>query len=258
LEGNNMAESISRREAARRHGINEATIRKHIDSGGLAAAVLPNGKLDAAKVAALLPTIITRGAVAPVALTSARNRRLRAQVAVLGDTVEGLQRAFVPVAASQRIAISALRPVREHLGRISEAAKSAAGLPAKVAHDHIRTIIHNALAVISREALGRGEVPWWDEPVRHDVDLAKLSANDLLAQRANLQAVKLEVEHMVERGDVRPVRELVAEMGERLTVAKSLLVAIPARVAPQVPDSTASEVHALVAAEIDGVLAQLQ
>ena len=77
---------LSRRAYAAQAGVSEATVRKHLRSGLLRPALLPNGKIDATKADELLARQRTRGTVS-AALSDARRRKLAAQVALLTDEV---------------------------------------------------------------------------------------------------------------------------------------------------------------------------
>jgi predicted transcriptional regulator len=253
-----MTEAISQREAARRAGLSESTIRHHISTGALASAVLPNGKLDAEKVEKLLPRIVQKGTVAPAALAVAKTRRLRAQVSALGHEVEDLQRQYIPAVDAERAVLQMMDGIAGRIRRLPDTAKTLTGLPAKLVHTMLRDRIHAALTAISSAAFAEREnEPWWDKPIKREVDLSSMSENDLLARRITLQATKMEIDNMRERGVVRPVTESVREAGERLATAKSLLLAIPSRVAEQVAAASPAVARKMVAEEVGHVLAEL-
>ena len=82
---------LSRRAYAAQAGVSEATVRKHLRSGLLRPALLPNGNIDAAKADELLARQRTRGTVS-AALSDARRRKLAAQVALLADEIARRQK----------------------------------------------------------------------------------------------------------------------------------------------------------------------
>ena len=128
-----MMEGISRRELARREGIAESSVRRHIESGALAAAVLPDGSLDAEKASAALAAVVTNAKRVPVALTHARGRRLRVQVRAREDEVADLQVSAVPPEVAATLLREQAAIITRHARPLAEAAAKLAGLTAAAA-----------------------------------------------------------------------------------------------------------------------------
>ncbi|MEQ1770960.1 MAG: hypothetical protein ABL879_14090 [Devosia sp.] len=255
-----MPEAISRREAARRHGVNESTVRKAIASGGLAKAILPNGKLDAAKVADLLPKLVTRGPVLPVALVTARTRRLRIQVETLRDEVEAMKLATIPPEDAAATWASTRDGLVAHIVAIPGRVEACAGLPAREAHEQLLGIINALLDEASApdEPAWWDEAPngdaWWDEPLS---DVMRMTPTMLLAARINLQAERDEIERALTVGRLRSVADFADAVSAQMSVAKSLVLALPGRVASQAEHATGEQLRSLVAFEVQHVIAEL-
>ncbi len=251
-------EGISRREAARRAGVNEATIRKHLANGDLAGALLSDGSLDAAKVERLAARTIQKGPVAPMALSSARNRRLRAQVGNLIDDVAA-SRANAITQADADAAMDEQRKVfaDKVAGFAWTVGTEAAGKPASEAFATIRDSVHR---VLERLSSPESDAPDSDEDPNDNEapDLDVLSPNDLAARRINLQAEKMEIERALARGDMVLVDEAARDFDTRMATFKSLFTAIPASVANQAETLTPDDLEALVQIEVDQALEALR
>ncbi|RYE07392.1 MAG: hypothetical protein EOP22_18010 [Hyphomicrobiales bacterium] len=254
---------ISRRELARRADVTEATIRRHLRSGALWEAVLPDGTLDPVKGLALLRTVVTKGKVVDSGLRRATDRFTAAQVGRLEDEVADLQRRYVPVADGDALVAAGMARIAGHLRPLAGSIATAAGLPAKLVFDHARTCIHNALSAISADLLSGSQPEWWDEPIdawwNEPTPAAPrpMSAVALKAAKLDLGATKLTIERMARNGDVRAVSDIVAESDERVATAKSVLLAIPSRVYEKLSAATPLEGRAMVAEEMAGVFREL-
>ena len=249
-----MPESISRREAARRAGIDESTVRKHIESGALAAAVLSDGRLDAAKVAKMLPRIVSKGPVAPAALTTARSRRLRAEVLRLTDEVEDLAADTIAPAEAEEMLAEQRAILASQLQAVPEQAAALAGRPAPEVLKTLREVIFAALETRA-EAADEDEDEWWNEP--DEVDVAALAPSILLARRIDLTAQRLEIEHALSRGTLVKIGDVAAAFEDKLVVAKSILAAIPSRLSQTIAAASPPEAMQLVRAEVEGALREL-
>ncbi|HWA18755.1 MAG TPA: hypothetical protein VG757_07130 [Devosia sp.] len=203
----------------------------------------------------LLSAVITRGRFTTPALGKAQDRFLRSQVATLADDVDDLQLRYLPRESGDRIVARVLKLLRAHLLKLPDTIASAAGLPARQVLDHAKACVHSALTEISDEFLAPRA--WWDEPLRKAAAPLPLEPNRVKAAKLNLAATKSDIERLVARGDVRSRRDIVREVGERVATAKSLLLALPGRIDQSVSVASPHEARALIAAEVDGVLAEL-
>jgi len=247
-------EGISRRELARRQGISESAVRRHIDSGALVGAVLGDGSLHPEKAVEALSGVVTHAKLVPVALTNARTRRLRVQVRKLMDEVADLRASTIAPEDATEMLSEQIGIVATALRTIPDAAAALAGRSAAEALPLLRGIIHEALQA---NADTEEDDDWWNDPIERRVDLDALAPNALLARRIDLAAQKLEIEHGLMRGKLRKVEQVDADWGGRLGVCKSLVFAIPGRVGQQVEGASPNSLRALVAAEVEGALGEL-
>jgi len=246
---------VSRRAYARSRNISEATVRKYVAEGKLAQAVLPDGTLDAERADQLLASSIVRGNALPVALVTARIRKLRVQVQSLHDEVSELQRKVLPpdVAASMvgeldyHLVTRHIRPIAERV------APAVAGRQAEAAHVVLRDAIIDLLETITSSA------PIFD-PVDEEAELELdgTTETQLLAMRTNLQAEKLEIERALAKGRLRRTSEIIEECEEKGAISKSLLLALPGRLAIFMENASVEQARALIAAELEQAIAALE
>lgn len=250
-------EGISRREAARRAGITDRTVRRAIDSGALAKALLPDGSLHPERTLQLLSQHVQTGRRVPAALTTAKTRRLRAQVAKVADEVAAVRGASITVADVESEQRAQIATLKTHLGGLPwDAGNAAAGKPAPTAHQILRRLLYEALGRITDAEPAALPYPGPDDS-EPEPDLGTLSPNDLTARRIALQAEKMEIETALARGHMVNLAEAVEAFDLRLSVCKSLLMAMPGRVAQAAPSSTPAQLEALVQIEVDGAMAEL-
>ncbi len=146
--------AISRRELARREGIAELSVRRHIEFGALAAAVLADGSLDADRATAALAAAVANAKRVPVALTHARGRHLRVQVRALADEVADLQVSAVPPEVADALLREQAAIITRHARPLAEAASKLAGLPAAARP-------HQAQGPRQRDARSHRRGRWW-------------------------------------------------------------------------------------------------
>ena len=256
-------EGISRRELARRAGINESSVRKHIASGALDGAILADGSLHRDTAVKLLRGVITRGTLAAPALRKATDRFTAAQVGILEDEVADLQRRYAPAAEVANAAAESAERIATYFRPLVDTISIAAGRPAKAVHEHARDAIYEALTVLSSDFLSEAGGQWWNVPVTPWWEEATPrarptpSAVALKTKKLDLSATKLEILRMIDSGELRAVSDVVREASERIATAKSVLLAIPSRVDQRLSAATPAEARALVAKEVGGVLREL-
>jgi phage terminase large subunit GpA-like protein len=245
---------MSRRTYATSRKISEATVRKYLKQGKLSGALLPDGTLDARKADRLLGSSNTRGRAQPVELRAAKARHLREKVLSLGHEVEGLERSLVRADRVPRIAsvvglivADNLRPLGERMAPII------AGMNGKDAHLALRTAVNDALEIISSTMPGRVEGAKGRQ--ERELELEKLGEAQIRAVQANLQADKLELKRATEKGVLRQVSDAVQEYEEKIIVSKSLVLAMPGRIAPYAESETAEQLRVRIDQEIEQALA---
>lgn len=245
---------VSRRAYAKSRGVSEAVVRKYLTQGKLSDALLPDGTLDPEKADQLLAASITRDRAQPVELRAAKARRLRAQVRRLGDDVRDLERSLVPADRVGPIATAVGLIVADNLRPLAErTAPMIAGMSGKDAHLALRNGVSDALATISSTMVPGGDGAKAGDD--KELELDDLREPQLLAVQANLQAEKLELGRALDKGILRRVADAVEEHEEKMVVAKTLMLAMPARVAPYAESETAEQLRVRISQEIEHALA---
>lgn len=244
---------ISRRQYSKIRGISESAVRHHIARGVLAPAVLADGTIDAHKADELLKTHLTRAKVVPVALTTAKTRRLRAIVRKLGDEVYALNHSLVrPDDAAARMKRSNALIARCMKKLPVALAPLVAGQDGTEAHRLLRDGVIGVLEDISTKPSPK------ERPTTQELDINALTPVALEALRANLQAERLELDRAVALGQLLNVHEVGDAYTEKMGISKSLLLAIPGRVASQVANATVEEARTILMAEVAQALAPLE
>jgi hypothetical protein len=247
-------EGISRRELARRHDISESTVRRHVESGALADALLADGSLDSRKAGEALRRVLSTGKVVPRDLAEARVRRLRAQVRKLGDEVAALRASSIrPADAAKLIAVQ-LGIVARHLRLVPSRAADLARRPAAEVQAALRGIVFDTLEALHKdEGL---EHPWWDDPIEPPaIDVDALTPNGLQARKIDLAAEKMEIQRARAHRELLIGDEVLEGFEVTLSTIKSRLNVIPGRVSQAVSVVGPEEAGWIVGEEIEGLLA---
>ena len=242
-----MTQAVSRREYAKRRGISEAAVRKHIASGALADALTTDGLIDPVVADRLLAKHLTRGASEPVMLKTAKARRQRARVRRQADVVDDLRRTLITPADAAAIRMEDSGPMLARFRKMAEEAGAVAGMDATAAHAKLRDLVNEALADISGEPAPATEEVAPDEPI----DIDSLTPSSLAAHQANLEAEEMERQRALGHGHFIDLYDAVKEYEEALGMAKSIITAMPGRVAPLASALTAEEVRSLVLVEVE-------
>jgi len=244
---------VSRRQYALSRNVSEAAIRKHIASGTLAGAVLPNGNIDPDAADKLLAGSVTRGPKVPIQVRTAKARRIRAQIRLLYDEVMEIKNNVVTPADAAMIQDVVSARIIKWLRVIPDrAAAAAAGLPGDRAYRALDDCINNTLQDYQDDL--PPEKPSTPTP---EIDLAAMTPTELTALQLNLQAEKLEYERALNHGVVAWPDDLMPDYNEKLAVSKSMLLAIPGRVTVFMEGSSVEEARARIAEEIERVVAAL-
>src|SRR5262245_16399296 len=99
---------ISRREYARQRGVDEKSIRKAIEDGRIAVAVLENGRIDP-ELADRLWDAATIGNAAAATLVEARSAKLVQSCLALQDEADEIARDHISVAECDEAATAVTR-----------------------------------------------------------------------------------------------------------------------------------------------------
>jgi hypothetical protein len=235
--------------------VDESTVRQAIREGRIAAAVAADGSVDAALADRLWAKNTTRAAPPEPgrspSLSAARKRKLAASVALLEDEVAGLRAGSISPKDADKIVREELRPVAARLRRI---ARDAAPLVASKDHNATVAVLKAEVAraltdIIAVELAEPGEAPRprSKAPTAVELDARK---TDLLAER-------MEFQHALGRGEMVPVTDVVEALGERLTNVRSLLMALPGRLASSFAYADTKQARTILEAELAAVLGEL-
>jgi hypothetical protein len=247
---------LSRRGYARSRNISEATVRKHITSGLLAPAVLPNKLIDAERADALLAGSITRPKAkkVPAVLAAAKARHQRAIARDVFDQLSELREALISPALAER-SVNGSTASAWAIARAwpAEVAPTVAGKPAAEVQRTLKQAVNDLLgamhdqseqeAATNAERRAAARLPEPDINTLTPVELTALTEN---ARAEILELLRLERQQLKVR-----VEDVIDVYVEALSVSKSLLNAIPGRTSQLIAISDPAEAERLLAVEID-------
>lgn len=245
---------VSRREFARRRGVSERSVRRAIEDGRIAAAVLPDGSLDADLADGMLSSGSVTGVSAPSSLAAARRRKLAATVALLADELGELERSVltrVVGEATDDLCVSEV--ARQLLTLPDELAPQVAGLAPAIAAPIVEDAVTAAMNRIADggEKLAEDHAPTTGVAVATSApDLAGMSATQLAALKAHLQARKLEIERGLKRRDLMTIAEWEQSMGLRMMTTKHRVCGLHYKTAARFDSATVEEARSIIREEL--------
>lgn len=249
---------ISRRQYAKRRGVSERSIRRAIEDGRIAASVLPDGMLDSDQADGLLAVGSVTGAAVPPKLADARRRKLAATVALLADDLDELERSVLTRAVGEATDDLIVREVaRQFLALPDELAPKVAGLAPAIAAPIVEDAVRDALNRIADkgEKLADDRAPTTDVAVVAAApDLASMSATQLAAMKADLQARKLEIERGLKRRELMTVDEWERSMGLRMTTAKHRVCGLHYKTASRFDSATVDGARSIIRDELCDII----
>ena len=192
---------LSRRKYASTRGVTENAVRKHLASGALLPALLPDNTLDVERADAILAASVTRGAEVPGPLADARQRKLRAQTTALADKVRTLRDSLVPPADVKAVMREAWLFCARHLGTLVPHGARLAGAAPAAAYKDLDGAVFDALTYLTTTDIMGEESAVLPEPPP-PATLCTLSATELAAFKANLEGEWLELRRKRERGEL--------------------------------------------------------
>jgi hypothetical protein len=238
---------------AKRRGVTRSTISRQIGDGLIPTT--SNGLIEVeaadealAKRAALLSR---RGTLA-----DAQRRKLRAAVAILQDEVDYLvSHSIRPDDAIRVLTAHAAKIKWPFEQLIGDVAPRVAGLPAAEADAIVTAAVHGVLEALSSD-------PDVDEPVKSRAKRRPkkmlLTARDLAAAKADLQATILEYKRWLRRGELIDIdHQVVPVLHDTLLRFRSRVLAVPTRTAPHFEACSAAEAARVLRRAIDEALAEL-
>ncbi|MEO9229765.1 MAG: hypothetical protein ABI216_12600 [Devosia sp.] len=247
---------VSRRQYALSRNISEAAVRKQIGNGTLAKAVLIDGSIDANTADRLLAASVTRGPKVPIQVTTAKARRLRAQIRLLQDKVDDWRKSFIVEKDIWPIVEKGDLVIAERVRRIpGDAAAAAAGLAQDKAHLVLSDCVNRALVDLHQVYWQNVNRSPRTEPARLNLD--GLTPSALSAMQINLHAQLLEYQRALNVGHGRLIQDVLEVVTEKTAIGKALLVAIPSRVAVFMEGSSQEEARARISEEIEKCIAVL-
>lgn len=245
---------ISRRAFARTRGISEAAVRAHIKSGTLADAILPDGTIDASKADKLLAAANTRPKPGrtPAVLASARQRRVRAQARDLQDEVYDLERHLIPPGVAEQMLNQALDgPAAIARRWPPRVAPTVASRPADVVQRLLKEGVNDLLGEMHDSFPEAPE----EEPAPEQDITETMTPVELAAHIEHLRARILELGRAERQRLLVRVEDTMEVFEEALSIAKSLLKAIPGRLDVLIATTDATEAERLLANEIEAFIA---
>ncbi|PZV33377.1 hypothetical protein B5V02_39345 [Mesorhizobium kowhaii] len=253
---------ISRRAYAKRRGCTEKAIRDRITDGTLADAVLPDGTIDAGKADRLLAEKVTAGKRTGSDLNEARRRKLAAGVALLQDDVRALVDSVVRVDDAGRYIRQNSLEIALRLFRIADdCAGKVAGKEASAAAAILDEAVRAALTDLS----GGPTVDFDDDPDSDSENapyfeanksrprgaaLDDLTAVQLAALKADLEAHRLETKRALNNGKLVEIERICGELAARCSIVRNRMLGLHVKVAPHFLSADKSEAKTLLEIEI--------
>ena len=248
---------VSRRAYAKRRGCTEKAIRDRITDGTLAKAVLPDGTIDADKADALLAARVTAGKHVGSDLNEARRRKLAAGVALLQDDVSALVDSVVRVDdAGQHIRQNSLE-IAQRLFRIAdECAGKVAGKEAATAADILDDAVRAALDDLSDGGSEDDDLDNEDAPYLEAQNppggaaLDDLTAVQLAALKADLEAHRLETKRALNNGKLVEIERICGEFAARCSIVRNRMLGLHMKIAPHLLSADKRKAKELLEIEI--------
>jgi hypothetical protein len=248
-------QGISRREYSRRRGVDEKAIRKHIESGVLAAAVRPDGKIDPDVADALLAACKTGGASVPSGLVKARTRKLAAGVALLQDELAEIEATALPAIGVAAVTKDIFLQMARVVWPIATMASRLAGLTPAAAMAALDDEVRDRLEAVASTKIQapRGRKAQ-DGPA-----LADMTPVDLATLRSDLQARKMEVDRDLRTGHRVHLADATKGAVDAVLRMRAKLLALPSKIGATFSDVVVDmiEIEALLQAEVAEALAEL-
>ena len=223
----------------------------------MAKAVLPDGTIDADKADKLLAEKVTAGKRTGSDLNEARRRKLAAGVALLQDDVSALVDSVVRVGdAGQHIRQNSLE-IAQRLFRIAdECAGKVAGKEAATAADILDDAVRAALDDLSDggsedDDLDNEDAPYLEaQNSRGGAALNDLTAVQLAALKADLEAHRLETKRALNNGKLVEIERICGEFAARCSIVRNRLLGLHMKVAPHFLSADKREAKELLEMEI--------
>jgi hypothetical protein len=237
-------------------GVNERQIRRYIENGALAGAILPDGSIDPDIADVKLSAAKVGGERVASNLVKARARKLGAAVALLADEVAELEAAVAPIADVRET----VRRIAVHIAGIvwplAGLAPQLAGLERSAAITVLEDEVRARLGAIAKTGVSAPRSKPRTPP--DGPSLAEMNPVDLAAERATLQARKMEIQHALARNELVDLATEQAAAVDAVLRMRGKLLAVPSKIGAHMGDTVdVTELRALLQAEVAEALAEL-
>lgn len=252
---------VSRTVFARHRGVSRNTVSKHLASGLLKPAVLPDGTLDEALADALLDANLTRQPPdenSPSDLTLARRRKTRASIRKLRDECIALQSEYAPIELLHEFERPNVEAIITRLRRIPrQAAKGIVGRSPAVACEHVRAVIYEALTQLG-DGHGLSGPPDDGEEPDSEVSIVGNSVQ-LSALLTDMQAVRIELLREIKTGGRVSVDEFFEGWDRRIGNCRQQMIGLPTKLASQLAMATSEkDARDLIARDVEHAVTELK
>ncbi|MER9761595.1 hypothetical protein [Mesorhizobium sp. M0138] len=250
---------ISRRSYAKRRGVTEKAIRDRITDGTLTNAVLSDGTLDGDLADRLLAEKVTAGKHVGSDLNDARRRKLAAGVALLQDEVEALAVSVVPLdGVAPHIREITIDTARRLYVIADDFAGKVAGKVADEAAGIVDGAVREALTEISGGYAALGEDPDSEDATYFEAKKSRargaplddLTAVQLAALKADLEAQRLETKRGLINGELLEIKQIGDEFASRCSIVRNRMLGLHVKVAPHFQNANKREAKKLLEIEI--------
>lgn len=224
-------------------------MRKAIADGRLKPAMHADGSLDAPKADDLLAQSTVAGREPPSELTEARQRKLRAQCALLRDEIEALESSLISPAEAEEAMRSSCLHVAARLRTMMEEV-----LPAVVMVEAIAaSAAIQAATYATLEALSKTKVlpaaP--AKPEGRERSLAKMTGTELAALKVSLQAHRMELQSEQRDRALLRLDDISRQIVTRFTSVRTKLLSLHHRAAPQLRMVDQAEARRVLGSLVD-------
>lgn len=240
---------LSRRAYARLRGCSESAVRQAIADGRLKPALYADGSIDAGKADDLLAQSTIGGKEPPSELTEARQRKLRAQCALLRDEIEALESSLIPPAEAEEAMRSSCLHVAARLRTMMEEV-----LPAVVMVEAIAaSAAVQAATYATLEALSKTKVlpATAAKPEGRERSLAKMTGTELAALKVSLQAHRMELQSEQREQALLRLDDYSRQIVTRFTSVRTKLLSLHHRAAPQLRMVDQAEARRVLGSLVD-------
>jgi hypothetical protein len=253
--------ALSLRKYAAHRGVDERSVRKHVQSGLLTPALTPDRKIMSDVADVILVKELTRPSGPPPALADARKRKLLIQTVILADEVLDLRAGLVPPADVRALERATFTAAAEILAKmIVPLALSLAGAPPHAAFTKLEAATFDALTmfsaadIVGEVPLGAGEA---EEAAPAAMPLDEMDAVGLAACKAGLEAQRLEILRAKARGELVEIEAEFERLSGPILNCRTAVLGLAHKFAPSFQHLTGEEATTLLKGAVREVVDHL-